>query len=151
MSYIFITQIISKSPIQQTTKNQTEKKKPKISKIQITISSLFISSTEKKPEKRKKKKKMSSTRRAWIAAVTVGAVQGLKDQGLCRWKNGSSSIRSAVQQFAHKNLVAGAAAPCIFPSNSPSASVTNWKDGEQLRVSEESLRKVMYLSCWGPN
>ncbi|CAN4103383.1 unnamed protein product [Withania somnifera] len=83
---------------------------------------------------------MSSSRRAWIVAASVGAVEALKDQvGLCRWnyplrclaQNTKNNIRSFSQA---KKL-------------SSSLIANSYKASQ----SEESLRKVMYLSCWGPN
>ncbi|XP_057790629.1 uncharacterized protein LOC131007711 [Salvia miltiorrhiza] len=82
---------------------------------------------------------MSSSRRAWLVAASVGAVEALKDQGFCRWNYGFRNV----QQHAKANLRS-----YIQAKNLSSAAVTPTK---QLKQSEESLRKVMYLSCWGPN
>ncbi|KAI3466165.1 hypothetical protein Pfo_022828 [Paulownia fortunei] len=67
---------------------------------------------------------MSSTSRAWLVAASIGAVEALKDQGFCRWNYAFRHL----QQHAKTNL-----------------------REQKLKQSEESLRKVMYLSCWGPN
>ncbi|CAN0914813.1 hypothetical protein LINGRAHAP2_LOCUS28767 [Linum grandiflorum] len=65
---------------------------------------------------------MSSTSKAWMVAASIGAVEALKDQ---------MSISQA------KSLA---------PSSAAVVS-SRLKEAQQ---SEESLRKVMYLSCWGP-
>ncbi|XP_077242112.1 uncharacterized protein LOC143882516 [Tasmannia lanceolata] len=95
---------------------------------------------------------MSSTSRAWIVAASVGAVEALKDQGFCRW---NYAIRS-LQQQAKKNMGSYRQAQGLSRSLDSSSSSTlvssNRRNGdEKLKRSEESLRKVMYLSCWGPN
>ncbi|XVF66899.1 hypothetical protein PTKIN_Ptkin10aG0076400 [Pterospermum kingtungense] len=84
---------------------------------------------------------MSSSSRAWIVAASIGAVEALKDQGICRW---NYSVRSAIRHA--KNHV-GSASQAKKLSSQSSAAITNGVSKE----SEESLRKVMYLSCWGPN
>ncbi|XP_058090283.1 uncharacterized protein LOC131236826 [Magnolia sinica] len=90
---------------------------------------------------------MSSTSRAWIVAASVGAVEALKDQGICRW---NYAFRSLHQQ-AKKSIGSYAQAKGLSPSVD-SSLVTKSGDGvEKTKQSEESLRKVMYLSCWGPN
>ena len=87
---------------------------------------------------------MGSTRKA-IVAVSVGVVEAMKDQGICRW---NFIIRSA-QQHAKNNLRSFTQAKSL--SSSTSAMVSNKLRDEKMKQSEESLRKVMYLSCWGPN
>ncbi|XVF78040.1 hypothetical protein PTKIN_Ptkin14bG0096300 [Pterospermum kingtungense] len=91
---------------------------------------------------------MSSSTRAWIAAASVGAVEALKDQGFCRW---NYSLRS-IQQHVKNNIRSSShqAMKLSVPSSS-ALSKKLIRDDEKLKKSEESLRTVMYLSCWGPN
>jgi hypothetical protein len=89
---------------------------------------------------------MSQTSRAFVAA-SVGVVEAMKDQlGICRWNH---VIRSA-QQNAKNHLRSKSQAKNLSPSTT-SAMVMSKAREEKLRRSEESLRTVMYLSCWGPN
>ncbi|CAN0914812.1 hypothetical protein LINGRAHAP2_LOCUS28767 [Linum grandiflorum] len=104
---------------------------------------------------------MSSTSKAWAVAASIGAVEALKDQlGFCRW---NYVIRSA-QQYARNNVRSMSQASSKLSSSSPvsaamicdrlkevekSAAVVSSRLKE-AQQSEESLRKVMYLSCWGP-
>uniref|UniRef100_A0A2P2M6T0 Wound-responsive family protein n=1 Tax=Rhizophora mucronata TaxID=61149 RepID=A0A2P2M6T0_RHIMU len=87
---------------------------------------------------------MSSTSRAWAAGASIAAVEALKDQGFCRW---NYTLRS-LHQYA-KNHVRSI--PQAKNLSSPSSAVVSRKFSEaKSNQSEESLRKVMYLSCWGP-
>ncbi|KAI5660755.1 hypothetical protein M9H77_20078 [Catharanthus roseus] len=88
--------------------------------------------------------KMSSSSRAWLVAASVGAVEALKDQGFCRW---NYTIRS-LHHHAKNNLRSLSQAKKL--SSQSSAVVSRMAEEEKLKASEESLRKVMYLSCWGP-
>ncbi|GLT77246.1 hypothetical protein SLA2020_488510 [Shorea laevis] len=88
---------------------------------------------------------MSSTTRAWTVAASIGAVEALKDQGFCRW---NYALRS-LQQHAKNNIRSYSQAKKLS-ANSYSA-VSEKMRNERLKKSEESLRTVMYLSCWGPN
>nr|KYP68813.1 hypothetical protein KK1_022454 [Cajanus cajan] len=83
---------------------------------------------------------MSSPGRAWIAATSVGVVEALKDQGLFGW---NYSLRLAQKQVKSH-------AGSLSQTNQlfSSAMVSGLKNQKH---SEESLRTVMYLSCWGPN
>ncbi|CAN0896912.1 hypothetical protein LINGRAHAP2_LOCUS18789 [Linum grandiflorum] len=86
-----------------------------------------------------------SASKAWGVAVSIGAVEALKDQlGFCRWNH---VFRSA-QQYAGRNYKAGA----IFSQSSTNNSKVSSCDGLEQRGNraEESLKTVMYLSCWGP-
>ncbi|XP_009622516.1 uncharacterized protein [Nicotiana tomentosiformis] len=89
---------------------------------------------------------MSSTSRTWITATSLGVVEALKDQGICRW---NYTIR-AIHQHAKNNLRSYSQAKKLS-SQSSSLFSANSDVKEKVKQSEESLRKVMYLSCWGPN
>ncbi|KAF7141640.1 hypothetical protein RHSIM_Rhsim06G0152500 [Rhododendron simsii] len=98
--------------------------------------------------RKKSNKTMSSTSRAWIAAASVGAVEALKDQGFSRWNYTMRSVhhhaKASLRSFSQaKNLSS--------PAPAAAASASTVRGGEEAKQSEESLRKVMYLSCWGPN
>ncbi|KAF8023979.1 hypothetical protein BT93_F1241 [Corymbia citriodora subsp. variegata] len=88
---------------------------------------------------------MSSTSRAWIVAATIGTVEALKDQGFCRW---NFALRS-LHQHAKSNV--GSCSQAKRVSSCSAASAISEKIRERkVKQREESLRKVMYLSCWGP-
>ncbi|XP_009626366.1 uncharacterized protein [Nicotiana tomentosiformis] len=84
---------------------------------------------------------MSSTSRAWITATSLGVVEALKDQGICRW---NYALRT-IHQHANNNVRSYSQAKKLSSHSSSLVSANN------LKQSESSLRKVMYLSCWGPN
>ncbi|KAB2095868.1 hypothetical protein ERO13_A01G069300v2 [Gossypium hirsutum] len=77
--------------------------------------------------------------RAWIVAARIGAVEALKDQGICRW---NYTIRS-LHQHARTNIRSFARHSNILSSPASYKLVNN--------KSEENMRKVMDLSCFGPN
>lgn len=85
----------------------------------------------------------SVARRGWIVAASVGVVEALKDHGICRWnyalKSAQQHVKSHVRSVSQANK---------FSSSMVSSRL---KLGEKEKQSEESLRTVMYLSCWGPN
>ena len=80
-----------------------------------------------------------------MVAASIGAVEALKDQGVCRW---NYALRS-LQQHTKNNLRSFSQAKTLS-SQSSSALSSKVRD-EKLKQSEESLRTVMYLSCCGPN
>ncbi|XP_054813845.1 uncharacterized protein LOC129314427 [Prosopis cineraria] len=88
---------------------------------------------------------MSSASRAWSVAASVGVVEALKDQGVCRWNHAFRSIqqqmRTQVRSLSQANKLS---------SSSSAMASTRLKDSH-TKQAEESLRTVMYLSCWGPN
>ncbi|XP_044465603.1 uncharacterized protein LOC123195819 [Mangifera indica] len=89
---------------------------------------------------------MSSTSRAWMVAASVAAVEALKDQGFCRW---NYTIRSLHQHA--KNNIRSVSQSSKKLSSSSSAVVSSKIREQQAKQAEESLRTVMFLSCWGPN
>ncbi|CAN0896909.1 hypothetical protein LINGRAHAP2_LOCUS18789 [Linum grandiflorum] len=89
-----------------------------------------------------------SASKAWGVAVSIGAVEALKDQlGFCRWNH---VFRSA-QQYAGRNYKAGAIFSQSSTNNSKVSSCDGLVKGEaerrrRRRRTEESLEKVMYLN-----
>lgn len=74
---------------------------------------------------------MSSTSRSWLVAASVGAVQeALKDEGF----NHAFRLLHPLRSYT--------------PASSP--VITKSEQHQKPKQSEESLRKVMYLSSWGP-
>jgi hypothetical protein len=98
---------------------------------------------KKRETLRVKEKKMSTARKAWIVGASIGAVEALKDQGFCRW---TYTIRS-LHKHAKNNMRSISQAKRL--SSSSFAMVSG--ELRESSQSEESLRKVMYLSCWGSN
>ncbi|XP_049415247.1 uncharacterized protein LOC125877994 [Solanum stenotomum] len=76
---------------------------------------------------------MSSTSKAWVEAV--------KDQGVSRW---NCTIKT-INQHTKNNIKSYSQAKKISSQSSSMVS-----SNSKAKQSEESLRKVMYLSCWGP-
>ncbi|KAL2943969.1 Biotin synthase [Bienertia sinuspersici] len=81
----------------------------------------------------------------WAVATSIAAVEALKDQGIARWnyplRCAHQHLKNNIRSYSHAKKL----------SNPSSAVASNKIREEILKQSEESLRKVMYLSCWGPN
>ncbi|PIN07195.1 hypothetical protein CDL12_04235 [Handroanthus impetiginosus] len=97
---------------------------------------------------------MSAARGSWVVAASLGAVEALKDQGVCRW----NYVLRSMQQHAKTRLQSYYQNHINLPSKSFSSSgaagmVGNkvMRDVEKIRRTEKSLKKVMDLSCWGPS
>ncbi|KAG5255063.1 Wound-responsive family protein [Salix suchowensis] len=98
----------------------------------------------------------ASTSKAWIVAASIGAVEALKDQGICRW---NYTIR-LLQQHAKSNIRSFTQSK-IMASSSSSSSSSSSTEAAAAAVSNEirkanmkrkkSLEKSMNLSCWGPS
>ncbi|WZZ65067.1 hypothetical protein YC2023_076437 [Brassica napus] len=105
------------------------------------VGTMVITSQFTKPTRQKLRK----TKGRQLAA-TIGAVEASKDQlGLCRW---NYMIRSVNQRI--RNNVRSAAQANRFSSSS-TIPLASCKDCDKAKQAEESLRTVMYLSCWGLN
>ncbi|XP_078171462.1 uncharacterized protein LOC144565546 [Carex rostrata] len=78
-----------------------------------------------------------TTAASLIIAASLGTVEALKDQaGLCRWNYALRSVKNNA-----KSRIG------IF---SEVKRISKVYTDEKAKKSEESLRIVMYLSCWGP-
>ncbi|PWA49083.1 wound-responsive family protein [Artemisia annua] len=71
---------------------------------------------------------------------TIGLVEELKDQGFARW---NYTLRT-IHHHTKNNMRS-------FSQSKKLSSQAAMASSKGIEQSEESLRKVMYLSCWGPN
>ncbi|GMN61194.1 hypothetical protein TIFTF001_030279 [Ficus carica] len=93
-------------------------------------------------------KKMSWKGKAWAVAGTVAAMEELKDKRLCRLECSSlSSLRHP------HNVEDNLETLSTQKERSSNENVETQRKGKKqnLKQTEESLRIIMYLSCWGPN
>lgn len=88
-----------------------------------------------------------SSRKAWMVAASIGAVEALKDQlGFCRWNYGLRSLhgqaKATLVSYHHHHR----------STNTATSSVSQPSLGRaKVNKAEESFDKVMDLSCWGPS
>ncbi|XP_043694394.1 uncharacterized protein LOC122645114 [Telopea speciosissima] len=83
----------------------------------------------------------SSISKAWIVAASIGAVEVLKDQGICRW----NYILRSLQQHAKNNIRSFSQPKKVSSSQATILMVKTAKKArdEKSKQSDESLRKVM--------
>ncbi|KAI3703862.1 hypothetical protein L1987_74058 [Smallanthus sonchifolius] len=92
-------------------------------------------------------------RKAWIVAASVGVVEALKDQGVARWNGPLVELH----QHAKTKVIASCCNATVDRSSgwlfTGSKFYSCSRAGEYgvKRRSEESMKKVMDVSCFGPN
>lgn len=93
-------------------------------------------------ERADRRERMSFSKGAWLVAVSVGAVEAMKNQECVR----------SLQQHAKNHARSMSHAEKLSSHSQSSAAVPQARDHEKMyHQVDESMRKVMYLSCWGSN
>ncbi|KAM7251893.1 hypothetical protein ACFE04_023776 [Oxalis oulophora] len=73
-------------------------------------------------------------------AASIGAVEALKDQGICRWnytlRSLQKKVRSNVESFTQ--------------SGNSESGYSNMRIDQEKKKTEEMIVKVMELNSWGP-
>ncbi|KAF9672879.1 hypothetical protein SADUNF_Sadunf11G0090200 [Salix dunnii] len=93
--------------------------------------------------------------KAWIVAASIGAVEALKDQGICRWNYTLRSLhqhaKNNVRSFSHSKISASSSGSSSSTAAAAAAAVSNEIQKAKMKRREKSLEKTMDLSCWGPS
>ncbi|CAN0914808.1 hypothetical protein LINGRAHAP2_LOCUS28767 [Linum grandiflorum] len=90
-----------------------------------------------------------SLRKVMYLSSSIGAVEALKDQGFCRWNHAIRSIHQQARSKIRSSSVSQQGKSRQI-SSSPSSAASKKVAVEKVMTAEESLKTVMYLSCWGP-
>ncbi|XP_030459520.1 uncharacterized protein LOC115679938 [Syzygium oleosum] len=138
------------SPVSGTTHHPYKELPPAL--IFSIQSSLQFNTPSEAQDRTASSLKMSSTSRAWVVAASVAAVEALKDQGFCRWNYTLRSIHQRAKNRAVSSFSEASSSKKRSPQSSTAAAASRRLAGDaEARRSEESMRKVLYLSSWGPN
>ncbi|CAI0550086.1 unnamed protein product [Linum tenue] len=85
-----------------------------------------------------------SLRKVMYLSLAVGAVEAMKDQGLCRWNYAIRSIHQHAKNKIRSSSISQQQA------SQGIGGARKMVEQEKATRAEESLKTVMYLSCWGP-
>ena len=89
---------------------------------------------------------MNASRKAWIVAASIGAVEALKDQGIARWNYPLRALHQRVKTKISTSYQSQSRP--LFQSISVSSQQMKV---EKMKRREKSVKKAMELSCWGPS
>ncbi|KAI4366099.1 hypothetical protein MLD38_022019 [Melastoma candidum] len=81
-----------------------------------------------------------------VVAASIAAVEALKDQGFARWNYPIRRVSQHLQAQVGSYLARSARTE----DASAATRACGWKEGAPRRL-EENHRKVMEISCWGPD
>ncbi|OWM81209.1 hypothetical protein CDL15_Pgr007240 [Punica granatum] len=103
---------------------------------------------------------MNPVGKVWTIAVSIGTVEAMKDQaGFCRWNYPLRILHQHAEnraiQFLYwtQRLLFNTCSPTSRSSwlSSSDEFLDTTARGEKVRRSQDSMRRVLELSCWGPN
>ncbi|KAI3728725.1 hypothetical protein L6452_17366 [Arctium lappa] len=90
---------------------------------------------------------MSSVSRVWMAAG-VAVINGHTDQA-CKLKSVIKSVRQGKKAFTSSSSSTDHTPSDLRPLSGILGSTVDL--GDRKTQSDDSLRQVIYLSCWGPS
>ncbi|CAI9108735.1 OLC1v1008412C1 [Oldenlandia corymbosa var. corymbosa] len=97
---------------------------------------------------------MSYFSRAWLAA-SVAVVNSHSDQGLNKLKSAQRGLQNSKKRFFAASGEGADFRPLagVLGSDVEGGSYVSrgGDDQRNIKRTDESLRQVMYLSCWGPS
>ncbi|KAJ9177058.1 hypothetical protein P3X46_012311 [Hevea brasiliensis] len=90
-----------------------------------------------------------SWKSTWTAVGSVAAVEELKDNKFCRLKSLHRQHLLNKIGLVSTNQIERESSP----KSTTTSEVESGRGGKQKinQSAEETLRTIMYLSCWGPN